>query len=104
MDTPGLSCARLHALFLCTLPSGRRLDLALVNNFKTSKWKPKTFWDGCLVYSEEKKATFLSLEYVIRGALLSPTHIQDPSLHYFVDTVDADMFLRALNATKTVCI
>ena len=37
--------------------------------------------------------TFISLEYTIRGALLAPIHLQEPSLYYFIDTVDADMFL-----------
>ncbi len=57
-----------------------------------------------MVYAEEKDVTFLSMEYVIRGALLSPVQPTQLSLHYLVDTIDADMLLRALNATVSVCI
>ena len=86
------------------LPLGHQLDLALVNAFKTSKWKPKTLWDGFLVYAAEKEMTFISLEYVIWEALLVPRHPQETSLHYFVDTIDADMSLQALNVSVSVCI
>jgi hypothetical protein len=39
---------------------------------------------------------FLSVEHDIRGALLMPVSAaRDESTHILVDTVDADMFLRA---------
>jgi hypothetical protein len=36
------------------------------------------------------------MDYVVRGALLTPARDSGkPDLHFLVDTVDADMFLRA---------
>ncbi|KAK6981274.1 hypothetical protein R3P38DRAFT_2578752, partial [Favolaschia claudopus] len=93
---PGLHFARAYALLRCTLPSGRKVDLALTRMFRQSRWKPKTLWDGCQVRDEEKDFSFLSMEYVVRGALMAPVFSsKHPDTFYFVDTVDADMFLRA---------
>ncbi|KAJ7730583.1 hypothetical protein B0H16DRAFT_1329867 [Mycena metata] len=93
---PGLHFARLRALLRCHLPSGRRVDLALVHMFEKSRWKPRTHWAGCQIRNEVKEYYFLSMDHVIRGALLAPVS-GDPNepTHIFVDTVDADMFLRA---------
>ncbi|KAK7020915.1 hypothetical protein R3P38DRAFT_3397467 [Favolaschia claudopus] len=105
-DQPGVACARLRSLIRCQLPSGRVVDLAVVQNMKPSKWRPKTSWDGCVVFEEEVDLTFLLMDFVIRGALLA--HAQGPSnsrrnFHYLVDVVDGDMFLRVLNAIGHVC-
>ncbi|KAJ7461103.1 hypothetical protein FB451DRAFT_1341275 [Mycena latifolia] len=107
-DEPGLACARLRSLIRCKLPSGRIVDLAIVQVMKKSNWRPRTVWDGCAVYDEEKNFSFLLLDYVIRGALLVPVLPSPPSrphsrLHFFVDVVDGDMFLRSLNSTTHVC-
>ncbi|KAJ7300529.1 hypothetical protein DFH08DRAFT_919254 [Mycena albidolilacea] len=90
------------------LPSGRIVDLAIVQTMRKSGWHPRTAWDGCAVYDEEKNFSFLLMDYVIRGALLVLVRPSPPShsrsrLHFFVDVVDGDMFLRALNATNHVC-
>ncbi|KAK7026997.1 hypothetical protein R3P38DRAFT_2527180, partial [Favolaschia claudopus] len=105
-DQPGIACARIRSLIRCQLPSGRVVDLAVVQNMKPSKWRPKTSWDGCVVFEEEVDLTFLLMDFVIRGALLA--HAQGPSnsrrnFHYLVDVVDGDMFLRVLNAIGHVC-
>ncbi|KAK6981402.1 hypothetical protein R3P38DRAFT_3376217 [Favolaschia claudopus] len=105
-DQPGVACARLRSLVRCQLPSGRVVDLAVVQNMKPNKWRPKTSWDGCVVFEEEVDLTFLLMDFVIRGALLA--HAQGPSnsrrnFHYLVDVVDGDMFLRVLNAIGHVC-
>ncbi|KAK6981735.1 hypothetical protein R3P38DRAFT_2578136, partial [Favolaschia claudopus] len=93
---PGLHIARARALLRCRLPSGRNLDIALVRMFGQSRWKPKTRWDGCEVREEEKEHSFLSMDYVIRGALMAPVRsVKQPNTYYLVDTIDADMFLRA---------
>ena len=34
------------------------------------------------------------MDYIVRGALMCPVFESDIGLHYFVDTIDADMFLR----------
>ena len=66
--------------------------------FNSHKWRPRTFWDGCEVRDEEKIISFLRMDYVVRGALLARA-FEGPkdSLHYIVDTVDYDMFLRVNN-------
>lgn len=46
-----------------------------------------------MVYAEEKDTTLLSMEYVVHGVLLAPVQPKRSSLHYLVDTVDADIFL-----------
>ncbi|KAJ6588227.1 hypothetical protein B0H19DRAFT_924249, partial [Mycena capillaripes] len=107
-DDPGLACARLRSLIRCKLPSGRIVDLAIVQVMKKSSWRPRTVWDGCAVYEEEKNFSFLLMDYIIRGALLVPVRPTPSSrpnsrLHFFVDVIDGDMFLRSLNSTTRVC-
>ncbi|KAJ6461166.1 hypothetical protein C8R47DRAFT_993682 [Mycena vitilis] len=95
-DSPHMAFARLYALLRCTLQSGRQFDVAVVHTFRQSKWKPKTKWAGCQVREEERQYSFLLMDYVIRGALLTPVNQSGQENTYFlVDTVDADMFLRA---------
>ncbi|KAJ7076603.1 hypothetical protein C8R43DRAFT_1179843 [Mycena crocata] len=95
-DLPGLSFARLRTMFRCTLETKRQFDVAIVRQFRRSKWKPRTDWAGCQVYEETKEYSLLLMDYVMRGALLTPvTASGKDNLHYFVDSTDADMFLRA---------
>ncbi|KAJ7206056.1 hypothetical protein GGX14DRAFT_367655, partial [Mycena pura] len=104
-DDP-LACARLRSLVRCQLSSGRIVDLAMVQLMKQSKWRPRNTWDGCLVFDEHRDVDFLLVEHVIRGALLAPvrpTPTAHPHLHYLVDVVDGDMFLRCLNSVAHVC-
>ncbi|KAK7020981.1 hypothetical protein R3P38DRAFT_3397478 [Favolaschia claudopus] len=96
---------RCNSNWYTILGLGRVVDLAVVQNMKPSKWRPKTSWDGCVVFEEEVDLTFLLMDFVIRGALLA--HAQGPSnsrrnFHY-LDVVDGDMFLRVLNAIGHVC-
>lgn len=94
-DAPGITCARLAGLFRCWLPSGNVFDLALVHGFIPSQWKPRTLWKGCRVLDEEESTYIVQMDYVLRGALLGPVSEQDgEKTHYFIDTVDPDMFLR----------
>ncbi|KAJ7803091.1 hypothetical protein B0H14DRAFT_2384902, partial [Mycena olivaceomarginata] len=96
LTEPGLHCARLRALLRCTLPSGRQIDIALVRMFQASRWKPRTLWAGCQIRDEAKEFSFLSMEHVIRGALLAPVSgASNEPTHFLIDTVDTDMFLRA---------
>jgi hypothetical protein len=47
------------------------------------------------VLDEEKESSLVSMDYVLRGALLCPvSQHKDEKAHYFIDTVDSDMFLR----------
>ncbi|KAF7332466.1 hypothetical protein MKEN_00128700 [Mycena kentingensis (nom. inval.)] len=96
MTDPGLHFARVAALLRCKLPSGREVDVAIARMFESSRWKPKTMWAGCQIRDESKEYVFLSMEYVIRGALMAPVSLErDEPTHYLVDTVYADIFLRA---------
>ncbi|KAJ7159618.1 hypothetical protein C8R46DRAFT_906299, partial [Mycena filopes] len=95
-NTPGLAFARLCALLRCKLESKREINVALVHQFRRSKWKPRTEWAGCQVHEEEKSYSLMLMDDVIRGALLAPVGVAGKeTLHFLVDTVDADMFLRA---------
>ncbi|KAJ7166717.1 hypothetical protein C8R46DRAFT_996401 [Mycena filopes] len=95
-DSPGLAFARLCALLRCKLESNRQFDVALVREFHPNKWRPRTQWAGCQVREEVKSYSFLLMDYVIRGALLAPVCEKGKdNLYFLVDTVDADMFLRA---------
>ena len=94
-DAPDLSVARLCDLFHCILPSKKHIDLALVHRFSHSHWKPKTVWSGCRVLDEDVESSLVFMDYILRGALLCPvTQHKDEKSHYFIDTVDADIFLR----------
>ncbi|KAJ7867242.1 hypothetical protein B0H14DRAFT_2572998 [Mycena olivaceomarginata] len=95
-EGPGFSFARIHALLRCTLESKRQIDIALVHDFRKSVWKSKTFWDGCQVNEEVKDFSLLLMDYVTRKGLLTPVPENGKeNLHFLVDTIDADMFLRA---------
>ncbi|KAK7005442.1 hypothetical protein R3P38DRAFT_2556859, partial [Favolaschia claudopus] len=54
------------------LPSGRKLDVALVRMFSQSRWNPRTRWAGCQIRDEDQEFSFLSMEHVVRGALMAP--------------------------------
>jgi hypothetical protein len=93
---PGLHFARLRHLLRCNLPSGQQIDIAIVRMFKLSGWKPRTRWAGCQVQDKVQEYSLLSMEHVIRGAFLAPAYGAPNELtHFLVDTIDADMFLRA---------
>ncbi|KAJ7897727.1 hypothetical protein B0H14DRAFT_2494751 [Mycena olivaceomarginata] len=95
-NSPGLSFARLCALFRCALENKRQIDVALVHEFKLSKWKPRTRWAGYQAHEEMKDYSLLLMDYMVRGALLTPVAEKGRgNLHFLVDTIDSDMFLRA---------
>jgi hypothetical protein len=94
-DTPNLSVACLCDLIHHSLPSSKDIDLALVHRFSQSHWKPKMVWSGCRVLDEDAESSLISMDYVLCGALLCPvSQHKDEKAHYFVDTVDANMFLK----------
>ncbi|KAJ7092944.1 hypothetical protein B0H15DRAFT_938487 [Mycena belliarum] len=96
LTDPGLHFARVRSLLRCSLPSGRQIDVALVHMFVPSRWKPRTRWAGYQIRDEERESSFLSMEHVIRGALLEPVASSaKEAAHFVIDTIDADMFLRA---------
>lgn len=97
-DSGNLTVAQLRSLFTCKLANGSAYDIALVRMLKPNAWRPKTMWEGCRVYQEQKGTQFVMLEYLLRGAFMVPAFDSNkPSLLYLNDLVDADMFLRAGN-------
>ncbi|KAL1754470.1 hypothetical protein FB107DRAFT_275798 [Schizophyllum commune] len=99
-NTADLSFGRLQSLIRVELPSGRRVELAMVHPFTRSTWKPRTQWDGARIYSESRNIEFVLMDYVVRGALLAPAFGQSrKELHYLVDALDSDMFLRTIDDT-----
>jgi hypothetical protein len=97
-DSPGTTIARLRSLLRCRLLSGKVIDIALVHSFTRTKWKPDTMWDNCQICVESRESSFMMMDYVVRGALLCPVfNHSDTRLHYIMDTVDGDMFLRVNN-------
>ncbi|KAJ7249396.1 hypothetical protein C8J57DRAFT_1079801, partial [Mycena rebaudengoi] len=96
MTDPGLHFARTYTLLRRIFPSGRQIDVAIVRMFELCRWKPKKIWAGCQMCEEGKEYTLLSMEDVIRGALLAPVSSSpNEPIRFVVDTVDVDMFLRA---------
>ncbi|KAI5823796.1 hypothetical protein K523DRAFT_333657 [Schizophyllum commune Tattone D] len=88
---------RLRSLIRVALPSGRCVELAIIHPFTRSTWKPRTQWDGARIYSESRNAEFVPMDRVVRGALLAPAFGQSrKELHYLVDALDSDMFLRTI--------
>ncbi len=52
-----------------------------------------SLWNNCQIYEEAKEPAFMLMDYIVCGALLCPAfNSNNFSLHYIVDTVDADMF------------
>ncbi|KAJ7857467.1 hypothetical protein B0H14DRAFT_2578358 [Mycena olivaceomarginata] len=96
MENNPHSLARLISLLRVTTPNKNVLDLVYVRVFKERRsWKPKTVWKGCRVGEESARPQFLPLEHVARGALLArASGITRNDLHFPLDTVDDDMFLR----------
>ncbi|KAK6984377.1 hypothetical protein R3P38DRAFT_2575996, partial [Favolaschia claudopus] len=66
------------------------------SSYSASRWKPQTRWAGCQIRDESEEFTFLSMEHVVRGALMVPVpDSANQPTHFLVDTVDADILLRA---------
>ncbi|KAJ7802304.1 hypothetical protein B0H14DRAFT_3884659 [Mycena olivaceomarginata] len=101
-----LACARLRSLVRCQLPSGRIVDVAMVQLMQKSSWRPRTHWDGCLVFDECREIDFLLVEHIVRGAPapVRPAPSGRSHSHYLVDFVDGDMFLRCLNSTTCMLL
>ncbi|KAF8994667.1 hypothetical protein BDQ17DRAFT_1392381 [Cyathus striatus] len=101
-DSSRIDIARLRSLLRCRLLSGKTIDIALVHTFHQHTWKPFTLWDNCQILNEDRDSSFLLLDFVVRGGLMCPAFdnsLSLSSLHYIVDTVDGDMFLRVNNLT-----
>lgn len=53
-------------------------------------------WDGCRILDEAHTTILVPMDHLLRGALVCPVNIMaNECSHYFVDSIDADIFLRA---------
>lgn len=88
----------LHFVFRCHLPGNAALDLAVVRPFSKTSWQPNTRTD-CPIREKKPAGTsdFIALEHVVRGVLLSPIFGGKAGMHYVIDCVDEDMYLRVNN-------
>ncbi|KAF7371641.1 hypothetical protein MVEN_00019800 [Mycena venus] len=92
-DDP-LAMGQLELIFRCHLPGRVSLDLAMIRTYCGSSWKPKTRTD-CPLREMNTGAMFISLEHVVRGALLCPIFGSPrEAVYYVIDCIDGDMFLR----------
>ncbi|KAJ7637326.1 hypothetical protein DFH06DRAFT_1478800 [Mycena polygramma] len=96
-DDP-LAMGQLQFMFRALLPSGAELDLAMIRPFRKTSWQPKTPTD-CPVREplSPQSSLFIALEHVQRGALLCPIFGGKQGMHYIIDCVDDDMYLRVNN-------
>ncbi|KAJ7211148.1 hypothetical protein GGX14DRAFT_565019 [Mycena pura] len=94
-DESPLAVGELHFIFRCHLPGDATLDLALVQPFRRTTWQPKTRTD-CPIREKlaPKSCKFIALEHVTRGALMCPIFGGKEGMHFIVDCIDEDMYLR----------
>ncbi|KAJ7926365.1 hypothetical protein B0H13DRAFT_2313694 [Mycena leptocephala] len=96
-DNP-FAMGQFHFVFRCHLPGDVALDLAMVRPFRTTAWQPKTHTD-CPIREMMPATTsrFIALEHVVRGALLCQIFGGKVGMHYIIDCIDEDMYLRVNN-------
>ncbi len=52
-------------------------------------------WGGCRVLDKGLDTSLVQIDYLIRDALICPvSEWAEEKLHYFIDSVDPDIFLR----------
>ncbi|KAJ7267758.1 hypothetical protein C8J57DRAFT_1181509 [Mycena rebaudengoi] len=97
-DDSSLAMGQFHFLFRCHLPGDSALDLAMVRPFRRTAWQPNTRTD-CPIREilPLKGCHFIAVEHIVRGALLSPIFGGKDGMHYIIDCIDEDMYLRVHN-------
>jgi hypothetical protein len=98
VNTETTRFGRLEGLFRCYLPSGRIQDVALLQTFKSSSWRPRTDYAGCVVL-DLSEGMFVAPQYLVRGAVLVDTDLRELTGQRAIvnDAFDSDMFLRMGN-------
>ncbi|KAJ7700284.1 hypothetical protein B0H14DRAFT_3034133 [Mycena olivaceomarginata] len=98
MDNDPLTFGRMLYLLKCRLPSGAMEDIALVQLFKKSTWRPKTMWKNCRIF-EEARTIFILPRYFVRGAHMINCFgcTKEDRTFYLDDVADSDWLLRAGN-------
>ncbi|KAJ7873127.1 hypothetical protein B0H14DRAFT_3561224, partial [Mycena olivaceomarginata] len=97
-DDDPFAMGELCFVFRCHLPGKAALDLAMVRPFRKTSWQPNTRTD-CPIREKmpATTASFVALEHVVRGTLLCPIFGGKVGMHYIIDCVDEDMYLRVNN-------
>ncbi|KAJ7354437.1 hypothetical protein DFH08DRAFT_691944, partial [Mycena albidolilacea] len=97
-DNNLLAVGELHFVFHCHLTGNVLIDLVLVQPFGMTAWQPNTRTD-CLIWNKLplKNCHFIALEHIVLGILLCPIFGGQDSMHYIVDCIDEDMYLRVDN-------
>ncbi|KIJ24675.1 hypothetical protein M422DRAFT_194394, partial [Sphaerobolus stellatus SS14] len=93
INTNPISFGQLQGIFTYKGENQKCCTVALVSAFQTSKWNPKTRWEGCQVF-EEKGYHFILLKYVLRGCHMIPVLNNNGKLFYLNDLIDGDTFLQ----------
>ncbi|KAJ7040846.1 hypothetical protein C8F04DRAFT_948197, partial [Mycena alexandri] len=93
-----VAIGQLHFVFRCHLPSDVTLDLAIVRPFRRTAWQPKTRTD-CPIREKLSlnSSYFIALEHITRGTLLCSIFGGKDGMHYIIDCIDEDMYLRINN-------
>ncbi|KAJ7119315.1 hypothetical protein C8R43DRAFT_933874, partial [Mycena crocata] len=70
----------------------------MVRPFCKTSWQPRTPTD-CPVRQQlsAQSSFFITLEHIVRGALLCPIFGARQDMHYLLDCIDEDMYLRVNN-------
>ncbi|KAJ7434391.1 hypothetical protein B0H11DRAFT_1757690, partial [Mycena galericulata] len=97
-DDDPLAMGQLQFVFRAHLPSGAELDLAMIRPFRKTSWQPRTPTD-CPIREQfsVQSSVFITLEHIVRGALLCPIFGARQDIHYVTDCLDEDMYLRVNN-------
>ncbi|KAJ7263308.1 hypothetical protein C8J57DRAFT_1070690 [Mycena rebaudengoi] len=97
-DDDPLAMGQLQLVFRCHLPNSTELDLAMIHPFRKTSWQPKTPTD-CPIreQSSAQSSIFIALEHIVRGALLCPIFGAKQGIHFVIDCIDEDMYLRLNN-------
>ncbi|KAJ7344065.1 hypothetical protein DFH08DRAFT_701692 [Mycena albidolilacea] len=97
-DDDLIAMGELFFVFRCHLPGNVVIDFAMVRTFRKTTWQPNTRTD-CPIREKmpATAASFVTLEHVVHGTLLCPIFGGKAEMHYIIDCVDEDMYLRVNN-------
>ncbi|KAJ7141078.1 hypothetical protein C8R44DRAFT_866737 [Mycena epipterygia] len=97
-DDDPLAMGQVQFMFRAHLPSGAKLNLAMIRPFRKTSWHPKTHTD-CPIREQvpAQSSIFIVLEHIVRGVLLCPIFGGRQDMHYVIDCIDEDMYLRLHN-------
>ncbi|KAJ7640145.1 hypothetical protein B0H17DRAFT_960615, partial [Mycena rosella] len=97
-DNNPLAIGQLHFVFRCHLPGNASLNLALVQAFDRTAWRPNTRTD-CPIRPKLPLQSFhfIALEHIVCDALVCQIFGGKHGMYYIIDCIDEDMYLRFHN-------